>query len=420
MKFNYWMLGAIHIFLVITIMIIFNYQQVSDSPRYIAVADEFASFNFTAQMNCHTAPGYPLFLAIIKLLTWHNKFLIALVQSILFILSLKYFLNGIQFKYEIPNFGISLLSVFVLLNPEILHLNGTSLTESLAASLILFICGSLVNNLKYKIDKYIFVFCTAYLVITKMEYILILPVLLFFLFLTKERKMILLTLSVIFGLMTLNGLKNYNIYNVFNMTSFGSGTVIYGGNNLNLNGSWHIQRNTKNYIPKSYESTFDSLSKLDPSCACIKIDSLYKRMAIDAWKDNYFNQLKVIPIKFGKQWLLPGSIDFYTGQTEIHTGLQLDKLFSDKFWPWYAKYKHGAYLFIYWISLMFSLIGIRVKLSKYKFDNIDFLIISILLINTLMYSIPFYGLGRFHWPVISILFYYSVYFFNSFEKKNAG
>lgn len=422
MKFKYLVLATIHIVLVIGFMIVFDYQQISDSTRYLAVANELASFkfHFSAGMNCNTAPGYPLFLALIKPLTWHNMYLIAIFQSILFILSFRYFVNAIQSKYQISKIAILILCVFVLLNPEIIHLNGATLTESLAASLMLLICGVLVNKLENKYDKPILVICIAFLILTKMEYILILPFLILYLFLIKERKIIVLTLSVLFGLLTLNGIKNQQTYGVFKMTSFGSGTVIYGGNNLNLNGSWHIHGKTKNYVPKVYENEFDSIYKLNSSCACIKQDSLYKKMALEAWKHNYFDQLKVIPVKLGKLWLLPGSMDFYTGQTEIYRGLQLEKLFSDDLFPWYGKWKHGAYLFIYWISLAMSIIGLWFKIKKYKFDNIDLLIISILLVNTLMYSIPFYGLGRFHLPVISILFYYAVYFYSVFEKKNAS
>ncbi len=422
MKFKYWILATIHIILVVSFMIIFDYQQISDSIRYLAVADEFASFNFhfSAGMNCNTAPGYPIFLALIKPLTRHNMFLIAVFQSLLFILSFRYFVNAIQSKYQISKIAIFLLSVFVLLNPEIVHSNGSTLTEGLAASLILLMCGSLVNNLKHKFDKLVIVICINFLVLTKMEYIFILSILIPFLYFMKEHKIIIVTLFVLFGLLTLNGIKNQKTFGVFKMTSFGSGTVIYGGNNLNLDGSWRNQFKVKRYIPEKYELVFDSIYKLEPACACIKQDSLFKKIAIEAWKASYSDQLKVIPVKFGKLWLLPGSMDFYTGQTEFYRGLQLEKLFSNELWPWYGKYKHGAYLITYWISLLLSLIGLWFKIKKYKFDMIDFLISSILLVNILMYSIPFYGLGRFHLPVISILFYYAVYFFSAFEKKNAS
>ena len=419
MKFKYLGLATFHIILVIAFMIIFDYKQEGDSPRYLAVANEFASlkFHFSPELNCNTAPGYPIFLALIKIFTQNNMFLIAVFQSIFFIVSFWYFLNSIRFKYGICNTNALLLSVFVLLNPEIIHLNGPTMTESLAATLILFICGSLVNDLRKKNDKFIFVISFSFLVLTKMEYLLLLPVVIPFLYFMKQHKIIIVTLVALVGLLTLNGIKNQSTFGVFKMTSFGAGTVIYGGNNLNLDGSWHISEKTKNYIPEIYLNAFDSINKLSASCACVKKDSLYKKMAIDAWKKSYTDQLKVIPLKFGKLWLLPGNMDFYTGQSEIHRGLQLEKLFSDELWPWYGKWKHGAYLIIYYFSLLLSLIGLWFKIKKYNFDKIDILIISILLVNTLMYSTLFYGLGKFRLPVISILFYYAVYFFLQCFKK---
>lgn len=412
-------IGSLHITLVMAFMVIFDYQQISDSLRYIAVANEFASFKFqfSTGLHCNTAPGYPIFLALIKPLTWHNMFLIAVIQSIVFIVSFWYFLFQIKLRYKLSNSAIFVLNVFVLLNPEIIHLNGSTLAESLGASLMLFVCGSLTNFFRKQYDNFIFVLCFSFLVLTKMEYMLLVFVLIPFLLFIKKHKIILITSVSLLGLLFLNGFKNQNIYGVFKMTSFGSGTVIYGGNNLNLDGSWHIHNKTKNYLPEKYEIIFDFINRTEPACACIKQDSLYKKMAIDAWEKSYTDQIKVIPIKLGKLWLLPGSIDFYTGQKEIFKGLQLEKLFSDELWPWYGKWKHGAYLLVYWVSLILSMIGLYIKVNYYGFDKIDFLIISILLVNTVMYSIPFYGLGRFHLPVLSILFYYAIYVYIYYENK---
>ncbi len=413
-------IGSFHITLVMAFMVIFDYQQISDSIRYIAVANEFASFKFqfSPSINCNTAPGYPLFLAIIKPFTWDNMFLIAVIQSILFIVSFWYFLFQIKLRYEFTDFAIIFLTIFVLFNPEIIHLNGSTLTESLTATLILFVSGSLVNFFRKKYDNFIFVLCFSFLVLTKMEYVLLLLVLIPFLFFIKKNKTILITLVTLFSLLFLNGLKNQNTYSVFKMTSFGAGDVIYGGNNLNLDGSWHTNNKTKNYLPEKYENLFDSIHKLEPVCYCIKQDSLYKKMAIEAWEKSYTDQIKVIPIKLGKLWLLPGGMDFYSGQKLILKGLQLGKLFSDELWPWYGKWKHGAYLLVYWVSLILSIIGLYIKVNYYRFDKVDFLIISILLVNTVMYSIPFYGLGRFHLPVLSILFYYAIYVYIYYEKRN--
>jgi len=412
-------LGILHIFIVILIKFIFHKPLPSDSIRYLAVANEFASmkFQFSANLNCNTSPGYPILLAFIKPFTSHNIYLISIFQSILFVIAFLYFLNSIRLKYKFSDLNSLLLTVFLFLNPEIIHLNGEILSESLASSLILFICGSLINNLSKKHDTYIFILGLSLLVITKFEYILLIIVIFPFLYYIKRKKTIIVSSVVIICFLMLNGVKNHYTFDVFKITTFGSGTAIYGGNNLNLNGSWHIYGKTENYVPEQYSKTLDSILKLDEICQCIKQDSLYKRMAIDAWKTNYLSQIKVIPIKTGKLWLLPGNMDFYTGQDKIYGGLQLKKLFSDDLWPWYGKWKHGAYLLIYWLSLLLSFFGLYLKISKYKIDKFDILIISILIINTLMYGILFYGLGRFHLPVVSILFYYIIYLFKYFSIK---
>ncbi len=78
MKKKYFVIiASIHILLVISDMIIYDYQQISDSLRYLFVANEFASFNFlhfNPAMNCNTAPGYPIFLALAKPITQNNQF----------------------------------------------------------------------------------------------------------------------------------------------------------------------------------------------------------------------------------------------------------------------------------------------------------------------------------------------------------
>jgi len=409
----------LHIILVVTFMLIFDYQQTSDAPRYIGVANEFASLNFkfSPNLNCNTAPGYPLFLALIKIFTGHNMYIIAIIQSLLFIFSINYFIQQLKKRFKIPNNILLIFFMLMLISPEFINVNGATLTESFAATLMILTCGSLIDSLKNKYDKSILIISFTFLVLTKMEYILILFAIIPYLFLIKKRKPVILLLITLSSALFLNGLKNKQTFGVFNPTSFGSGTVIYGGNNSNLDGSWHKHLENSNYVPKKNELIFDSLNLLNPACSCIKRDSLYKEMAIEAWEINPYGQLKVIPTKFGKQWLLPASFDFYTAQTEYYKGLQLEKLFSDELWPWYGKYKHSIFLSIYWLYLLLSLFGIFQKLKTKGIEKIDLLFFCILLINAAMYSIPFYGLGRFHVPTIALLFYYIIYTIDYLSNK---
>ncbi|WMJ72010.1 hypothetical protein RCC89_02315 [Cytophagaceae bacterium ABcell3] len=408
---NTYLITAFHLFLVILFMVVFNYQQTSDAIRYIAISNEFLALELTPEFNCNTAPGYPLFLAIIKVITGHNKYVVAIIQSIIFVFSTLYFINSVKNKYNLSDNAAFFLLAFFMVFPEFIHANGSTFTESICASLLLLIGGAIVN-FKKKTDHLILIIAPISLALVKFEYLYVVIILLCIFLYEKKFKTLSLSVILLGICLTMNGLKNKHVFGVFQPTSFGSGTVIYGGNNTNLDGSWHIYGITKNYIPKKHEASMDSIIQLSAQHSCIEKDKFYKKMALDAWKNSYIDQIKTIPLKAGKLWLLPGSMDFYTGQVEIKTGLQIKSLFSDELWPWYGKYKHGIYLIIYWVYLAISLTGVIIKLRTIGLDKIDVFFLSILIINTAIYSIPFYGLGRFHLPVLPLLVYYSVFVYS--------
>lgn len=402
----------LHLTLVLFFIWVFDYEQIGDSLRYIDVSNEFFSFHWplSAEKNCNTAPGYPLFLALLKPFTAHNKFLIASFQALIFVIALYYFLKRFFPEKENNQKNILYTFFFIVICPEIIHLNGNSLSESLCASLLLFIFGAMSRKISRRTDKWILFVSLPLLILSKFEYFFIYFIVLLYLFKHPSGKKFTLQITgIIVILLAINGLKNYKIYGVFNPTSFGSGTVIYGGNNLLGDGSWHIAGKTKGYIPEKHQKTLDSLYTLPPKDCCPAQDALYKQMAKEAWTTNWKNQLAVIPLKFGKLWLLPGSMDFYTGQAEVSGGLQLEILFSSSRWPWYAKYKHALYLFMYWAYLLIALSGIFFKYKKQGLRRIDLLILLSLLAVSAIYSIPFYGLGRFHLPIFGLLLSYSFY-----------
>jgi hypothetical protein len=402
---------AMHIILVISDMVMYDYQQKFDSPRYIYVANEFSSLNFSnldAAMNCNTSPGYPIFLAIIKFLTFHNKFLIAIIQSVLFCYALYFFLNILCQKGYLNSSLLKLTYVLVLFSPEIFETNSWTLTESLCASLMLFMLGSFFTDLKTKFSIILFTISATFLVLTKSEYSLVLLFILFVLAIKKNWKPLILTISVLSVSLTLNGYRNFLIMGKFNPTSFGAGTVMYGGNNKNGDGSWHMHNVTHNYLPAGEMEKLRVISELPDSCECIKKDSLFKKLAIQSWKENgVLFQLKIIPVKLGKLWLIPAQMDFYTGQTEIKKGLQIMSLFDDSIWPWYGKYKHGFYISIYWSYLLLAFFGFIYSIKKNGIKEYDYIVIALCIILSLMYGIFFYGLGRFHVPVFPLFIIYS-------------
>lgn len=400
----------LHLLLVMAAIIAFSYEQTADAARYLWVANEFASlgnWTFDPAQNCNTAPGYPIFLAIIKPFTQHNKLLIALLQSLLYSSALYYLLYQL-FQKKLFTYPLCVVSfALVLFSPELFHANGFTLTESFCASAILIIATTLLDKVSSRTSKTLFVVATCCLILTKFEYLAILPVFLLVLFFTKKYALIFTTTLSLTVLLLLNGAKNYQTYGDFNLFGYGSGSVIYGGNNLNGDGSWHITTKNLAYLPATKLDTYHAINQLEPTQICLKKDSLYKQMALEAWQTDWVFQLKIIPIKFLKLWFLPATLDFYTGQKEFKKGLQLNVFFDDTRWPWYGKYKHGVYLLVYWCYLALIIFGIYLKTKKHPFDNYDCFMLALFLIVSLMYSVPFYGLSRFHVPIFGLFILYA-------------
>jgi len=421
MKIKHLILISIaHVFLTVFDMIIYDYQQISDSLRYILASNEFASLNFSnlsASVHCNTAPGYPIFLLIIKFITQHNKFPIAMIQSALYCVSLYFLLHNLHAKKLLTSWQFTLSYILILFSPEIFQSNQITYSESLCGSLILLISGCLVSGFANQRAQILFVLSTTFLVLCKFEYLLILPIILIALSYNRRYKLLFSTVFLLTIALTLNGLKNYAIYKVFNPSSFGSGTVIYGGNNENDDGSWHVTENNYNYLPQIQINNYKAFTALTPECRCIKQDSLFKAMAADAWKSNPLKQLKIIPTKLGKLWVMPLSLDVYTGQTEFKMGLQIKMLFDDSIWPWYGKYKHGVYLFIYWTYLFLILFGFYLKMKTEQFKAVDCFVVLLILAFSIMYGILFYGLGRFHIPIFGILTIYASFSIEYIDRK---
>ncbi|MGQ9864619.1 MAG: hypothetical protein ACUVRD_09130 [Bacteroidia bacterium] len=301
--------GLLHVFLVIVWVIGSGYKVTMDGKDYMHIADELASlrFSFDPAVNCNRLPGYPLFLAVLKPFTQHHPMLIAIFQSVVFFVSLVYFLKQVQKKYQLPGLPIFLSATLLVIHPDSLFGSSAVLTEVLVASLLLFILGGLLDP---KPRRGLMVGAMALMVITKAEYLLVLGIIIIYLLYARRKELILGSLLLIAALFTLNLIKNLKLYGVPRPTNFNSGTVIYGGNNLNLDGSWHPGHFTKNYLPPHYARLLDSLRKTQtPARYCVMSDSLMLRAAIEAWQTDPFAQLKVIPLKFVKLWLWPGMLN---------------------------------------------------------------------------------------------------------------
>ncbi len=422
-------IAVIHLLLVVANIAIYSdifNQKNDDSQRYVRVANELASFNFSnadAYLNCCTAPGYPLFLSIFKVFTRLNNYMVAISQALLYIIALYYLLLQL-YKKGYLSYPLCVAGFFmVLVCPELFESNGRTLSESFCGSMILLIIGSVINGFDRNSVKVIFIVAVCFLMLARFEYLMILPFLLLFLIYKKRYLFSAVTVLALILVVSANGYRNYSTYGIFNPLSFGAGTVIYGGNNMNGDGSWHIIEKDINYIPESKQERYISIKSKEWKCRCPEEDTFYKDMAKEAWMGgNLKFQLSVIPQKFLKLWMLPGTFDYHSGLTQYEKGLQLGILFDSDLWPWYAKYKHGLYLLIYWLFLVMIVAGLALKIRERGFDLFDFSVVLLFLIISFLYSVPFYGLSRFHVPVFGLMAIYSSfsvkYFYFRYTQKD--
>jgi hypothetical protein len=396
-------------------MIIYDYAPTGDSLRFLNVATEYGSFDLAALdplMNCHTAPGYPLLLLLIQTIAGHSSFVIAVTQSMLFAAALWFLLLTLRERSVLMDRHIPWAFGITLFSPEIFVFNSFTLSESFTATLVVTVVASCLRPTRSLWTSALLLVSATWLFLTRFEYLFILPALLYFL--ARDRQWISAgaMMVVVAFCFNLNALKNEYLYDRYNPFSFGGGTVMYGGNNMNLDGSWHIVTRELSYLPKDAMAEYQYLRSRPVVDYCIEQDALFKRLALDAWKKDPLQQLSVIPTKFMKLWLIPARFDPYSGQQVFKKGLQLEMFFDDSLWPWYAKYKHAFYILIHWVLLGLALFGFGRRMAALGWrgtDRYDRLVIYCLAGASLLYSVPFYGLGRFHVPIYPLLIIYAAY-----------
>ena len=293
--------------------------------------------------------------------------------------------------------------------PNIAYVNSITLTESLTGSLLILLTYSLLKIWYLNNAGGLLIFILPILTLTKFEYAFLIPfVALILIYKRKHYIALLVGCSLFFGL-TINGAKNKLIYGKFNPTSFGSGLVIYGGNNLNGDGSWHKVRHSSKYIDEESFSIYDSISNLSPETFCLERDILFKKMTLNALNANPIKVISTYPLKFQNLWLLPPNMYFHTGKTEFNSGLQLGELFDSKLYSTKGIIKHILYLATHWLSLSLILIGLTSRILKRPVHLLDVGAVFLILSISFIYAVPFYGLGRFVMPLYSILCMYLVF-----------
>lgn len=386
--------------------IIFHYVATSDSIRFLGLARQYTEFRFfDPSINAAGHRFYSLFLAIIGSLVSYHPYFIGFVQTIIFCLSAIFLIRELELHYKRNLYG---LAVLLFLVPEIHIFNGMVFTESLSFSIMLLAFGMAVriNNQKASLFNLFMVsLFVGISVINRIECAFCVFPIFYFIY-PKIKDQLLLSAGTIMSLpiiiLLINGEMNYKTFNIFKLTSFHGGVVLFSGNNDNLDGSHHsFEKYMDVYIPKQKIADLNAILALPPSQLYPKRDSFYSSMAFDAWKKSPINQLGVIPQKLAKNWLLPGFFDIYTSDTTLTRGLQLNKILSPTYFKnaWYAPYKHFLYLLIHWTLLLIILLGIFRMNRK---DRFQIAVLSLLAFY-FMFTIPFCGLPRWHVTIFPLL-----------------
>lgn len=393
--------------LTIAHQIIYRYEPSSDSLRYIELANQYSEFNFFDPVtNCYGHSIYALFLLVFGKIFSFNQFVIGIVQSIIFSIFTLGLVSELEKIHHKKLYSILLLVPFI---PQIYFYNGYILTESLSFSLIIFAFYLALKIYRSHARHYVIglAFVISINILNRIETAVIIFPLMFLIYPVIKTRLAYYTI-MIFGIVFLslqwNGYRNCKIYGIYKLSAFNGGEVIYGGNNQNLDGSHHPFSTSpfkELFIPADKWSVMDEISSQPVQVSFPQHDSLFLSMAIDAWKNDPFEQLTVIPDKLAKNWLLPGMFDIYTSDTTKTRGLQIRKILSKEYFnnTWYAPYKHLFYILIHWAILLCIVIGIIQQNKNNRFQAS----VSFLLILWLLFAIPFCGLPRWHVAVLPLL-----------------
>lgn len=409
----------LHIILVQINNFVYDIKPFADASILLDRGLEFANFYFTnPETNWNFAPGYSLFLAIIYPITQNNYIIVTIIQSILFAYAAYLFTKIASEKNILPEKHPLLSLAIIVLSPNIWFTIGQTTAENFAASLVLLTFYFLIRardefSLKNILKSSVIM---GILFVSRFEMIFLIPLGWLFLSSTKFelKKCLKASLFFIFPILFIsaNIYKNYQIFEKVIPFSLSGGSVIYGGNNTKLDGSWHSFQQYETYMPKKYHQAFLDIHELeDIPTLVLKRDSLFKVMIKEAWEINPTGLITNWPNKFLRLWLFPGHFDIYTADKEYIHGVQFKEHFIDDDLPWYGIYKHLFYSIIHWGLLILSIIGFYLAYKKASTANKYYLYLTFLtfLAISILFSIPFYAIPRFHVSIISILTIFSVF-----------
>jgi hypothetical protein len=396
---------------------VYGYAPGPDALVYLARARQFARLELLdSRTNAMLAPGYSAFLAAVGWIAGYAPMLLVAAQALLYLAAVELFVRTLAARRILHRGGEPLLARVLLLgNPNLWFLAGTIGAELLVAVLLLAITALL---LRWRDEAgmrrgWLASAACGFLAVTRFEWSL-LPLLAPVLLRDGRgravaRRGAVLLLGPILAL-SANAWRNHQMFGRAWPFSFAAGSVTYGGNNPNLDGSWHDVATTPGYVlPRHHEALaeLDALAQRDLRAWAPRQDRFWRALAAEAWRERPLAQLAVVPLKLGKLWAMPLHFDVYTNDRGFRRSLLLGELFRRDRWPWYAPWKHGAYLLLHWLLLAAVAIGMRaVWLRRAAVPAAGELVAWALAVTagvSVLHALPWYGLPRFHGPLVPLL-----------------
>lgn len=331
-----------------------NFELFGDSPRYDMLSDRIISGNFDLDLVAFIpAPLYIYFLALCKTISIDQWELIAVMMQFFLVSLSSVYLFKLTYHLSKSTLQSIFAALLFIIYPFTLYFNFTLGQETFFQSFfIIFLFYFFINvhtaSTKHTLLSSLFF---ALALLTKSHILILLPIIAFILYKKVGIKESIYFYSLIFLLAIPHGLINYNIHNVFSLSSYGSNSILLAGHSdqtypcLTAEYYNHPELKTE---PCNLNLIFHKpyvLTKIG------NINSLPLKQRNKKWKEAALSWIKNNPSKFLelkwnglRRFLLPGfdhrvyslkiwSIGFILGLLiYIPAYLQLFKKLKEDFW----------------------------------------------------------------------------------------
>ena len=364
--------------------------------RYIEHALELKhQFYFEPLTNSINPPAYPFTLFAFSFFFKFSSTNIIVFQWLLLtfaltILSIELFL---KFQSYYLLFSIYLFTYF---NPIFNQVNDGGVFPEFFTSIILFFVIAIwlrYLRLKGMCSLILLSTVSTFLMLTRYEFIILIGFIFIDMVKMKlyKHSSIYLVIPIIF--ISLNGIKNYIIFNEFKLLSYSTNETKFWS--VTSDGSWHSidSSNANQFIPSKYLNQFVLINSDSNIVKVIKQkDQLYQKMYIDEWVNNFPRIIKMIPCKFMKLFVPPPSIDIYTCCPEPKCLLKIKSYFTngDGF-EGQNKFNIVIAFVFHFILFLLTIISVYFNWSSLIMDPF----FRFVIVNSLLLIFIFYGLSRF-------------------------